>query len=503
MTTTPAAETRARGWRRLDSLTIERTSLILLFMLLFTLATRIQVDTDMWWHLRLGQYITENRYVPLVDQFSHTMPGHERRPSEWSAQIIMYGIWQVAHEFGMALFVAALATAGLAILYRSLEGNTYLRGFALVLCAATAAVFWSARPQMFSFFWSALIVYIVYLYKRRGIDRLWWIPPIMLIWAQQHGGWAIGFIILGGTIAGEIINNLLKTRPRTADIITDKIVTWQRGRKLVLVTALGVVMIPLSPAGFRLLVLPLETITITPLQRFIQEWNAPDFTRPEIWPFLFLMVITTLFIILDWRKLDFTEIIVLGAATFLAIRAGRNIAFYAVVATPVLTYHLADWMARRGWVLKTVKRPTRTMIRLNVILIGVIALGCVAKMLIVADPEAVDEAKKNVVPVEATEYILANRPPGPMFNSYNFGGYLMFAAPDYPVHTDGRTDLYQDFIYEFIKIWTTSEGWEAALDGNNLVLVEPNAPLVAVLREDPDWTLVHEDDLAVVLTRNQ
>jgi hypothetical protein len=78
----------------------------------------------------------------------------------------------------------------------------------------------------------------------------------------------------------------------------------------------------------------------------------------------------------------------------------------------------------------------------------------------------------------------------------------MFVAPDYPVHTDGRTDLYQDFIFEFVKIWTTSDGWETALAGNNLVLVEPDAPLVARLRDDPAWTLAHEDDLAVVLTRN-
>lgn len=499
MTTTSTAETRARGWPRLDTLTIERTSLILLFMLLFTLATRIQVDTDMWWHLRLGEYITETRTVPLVDQFSHTMPGHERRPSEWLAQIIMYGIWQVAHEFGMALFTAALATGGLAILYRSLEGNTYLRGFALVLCAATAAVFWSARPQMFSFFWSTLILYVVYLYKRRGIDRLWWIPPIMLVWAQMHGGWAIGFIILGGTIAGEIVNNLLKAR---TSIITDKIVTWARGPRLVVFTALGVAMIPISPAGLRLLVLPLETVTIGPLQQYIQEWNAPNFASPSIWPFMFLLALTTLLIVLDWRKLDFTEIIVVGAAAFLSIRAGRNIAFFAVVATPVLTYHLADLMARRGWVLKTVKRPTRMMIRLNVVLIVFIALGCVAKVLLVADPEAVEEAKVQILPVLATDYILENRPPGPMFNSYNFGGYLMFAAPEYPVHTDGRTDLYQDFIYEFIKIWTVSDGWEEALDGINLVLVEPNAPLVERLRADPAWTLAHEDELAVVLTRN-
>jgi hypothetical protein len=74
---------------------------------------------------------------------------------------------------GLSVFVAALATAGMFFVYKMCEGSAYMRAFVLILGAATAAVFWSPRPQMFSFFLSAVVLYILYLYRpRRVLDRL-------------------------------------------------------------------------------------------------------------------------------------------------------------------------------------------------------------------------------------------------------------------------------------------------------------------------------------------
>jgi hypothetical protein len=55
-------------------LTIERTATAVLFLLLFGVALRVPVDTDTWWHLRIGEAILQSGIV-TTDTLSHTMNG--------------------------------------------------------------------------------------------------------------------------------------------------------------------------------------------------------------------------------------------------------------------------------------------------------------------------------------------------------------------------------------------------------------------------------------------
>src|SRR5262245_21481752 len=147
-------------------LTIERAAAIILFALLFAMAARVPTDTDTWWHLRSAEYILSHGFI-YTDPFSFTKLGQPWIDHSWGSQLILYGFWKVAEtfgsgNFGLAIYTAALATAGMYIVYRMCEGNVYLRAFAVVLGAATAAVFWSARPQMLSFFLSTMVLYLLY-----------------------------------------------------------------------------------------------------------------------------------------------------------------------------------------------------------------------------------------------------------------------------------------------------------------------------------------------------
>ncbi|MBZ0300509.1 MAG: hypothetical protein K8J31_12240 [Anaerolineae bacterium] len=91
-----------------------------------------------------------------------------------------------------------------------------------------------------------------------------------------------------------------------------------------------------------------------------------------------------------------------------------------------------------------------------------------------------------------------------MFNSYNWGGYLILNLPDEPVFVDGRTDLYGNaFLQKYLNTAVGGEGWRDTLDqyAIRLVLVEAQSGLARQLRSEPGWTLDYEDDLAVVFTR--
>ncbi len=479
-------------------LTIERTMILILFMLLFALATRIPLDTDTWWHLRAGEHMVENRAIIQGDPFSYTRAGEVRVQADWLSQVVLYGLWSVAGVWGLALFTSVLATGGMWLLYRASEGSSYMRAFVMILGAAAASVFWSPRPQMFSFFLTTFVIYILALYKRRGIDHLWWVVPVMWLWAHLHGGYFLGLLVLFGTLGGEILNHLLRSR-------SPHVIARDRLPKLAVVSVLSVFGFVIHPAGTRILMLPFETFTMGSLRAFIQEWNPPDFAQPSVWPFLLLGVLTFVLLIRHWRTLDWTEAALLLGSGYLAVTSARNVAFFSTLATPILTYHLAALMQARGWKLETVRRPTAGMVRLNQILLAVVALGVVAKILLALNPALVDEAERDIFPVDAVAYLneaqpLGSPPEGRMFNDYNWGGYLMMYAPQHQVYIDGRTDLYGDVVNEYVQILRGDEGWQQKLDRYDvrLVLIPPESPLAEALRSEPGWEETYTDDLASV-----
>ncbi|MCA9907749.1 MAG: hypothetical protein KC519_03805, partial [Anaerolineae bacterium] len=70
----------------MKALTIERTAKILIFVLLFAMATRIPLDTDVWWHIRSGEY-TLTQGMMYSDPFSSTMQGQPWINHSWGSQV--------------------------------------------------------------------------------------------------------------------------------------------------------------------------------------------------------------------------------------------------------------------------------------------------------------------------------------------------------------------------------------------------------------------------------
>lgn len=479
-------------------LTIQRVMFFTIFALLFSMAVRIPVDTDTWWHIRSGEH-TLNEGMIYEDPFSFTKQGEKWVNHSWGSQIILYGAWEIAGDVGLALFSAILATAGMAMLYPICQGNVYLRGFVLVIGAATAAVFWSARPQMLSFFLSAVILYILFKYKYDKVDRLWFIPLVMLLWGNLHAGFSIGFIFIGGVIAGEVLNNLLNKE-------NENLIDWVGLRKLVMVTVASVAVLVINPYGFDMLLVPFETVSIGALRDFIQEWNSPNFQERQTWTFIFMIFAFIGVLGATDKRLDWTDFILVVGTMFMAFLYGRNIAVFAVVATPILTFYVAAMLEERGWILNPITRVTKQQARLNAILLGVIFLGATVNAVAVLAPESVDKAQRARLPIDVAEFIEEEQPQGAMFNSYNWGGYLMFALPDYPVYVDGRTDLYRDeFLTRYLQTAFGTSEWRDNLDedGINMVVVERNSGLALNLREEAGWTLIYEDEQAVIFTRDE
>ena len=104
-------------------------------------------------------------------------------------------------------------------------------------------------------------------------------------------------------------------------------------------------------------------------------------------------------------------------------------------------------------------------------------------------------------PVAAAAVIEERGYAGPVYNHFDWGGYLLWRLPRLGSAIDGRTNVHGDRrIKQFADTWEGRPGWDRDPDlaAARLVVLQQRAPLVALLRRDPRFTVVYEDPVAVV-----
>lgn len=476
-------------------LSLEQATLLILIALLVAIATRVPVDTDTWWHLRSGEY-TLTQGMIYADPFSHTFEGQKWVNHSWGAQIVLVAAYRLLGNVGLSLYTTLLAVWGVMALYPVMRGPALLRAFVLVLAAATASVFWSARPQMISFLMSAVFLAVLYHYAHSPTRRIWWLVPLMALWANLHAGYSIGFIFMGAFVVGMALNRLggVETAYTLRDV-----------GMVALVAAACVPVLLLTPYGLDTLRVPFETVGIGALRQFVQEWNSPNFQQPATWPMIGMVVVSVGAAWLSRSKWDWVSFFLWGGTLFMALLYGRNFAVFAVAAVPVLSFWIDDALRARGWALRP--RPTTARRgRLNWALVIVVWAGVLLYVVGAVWPaRVIREAQRALLPVEAAAWLKEQAPRGNLFNSYNWGGYLIFAVPDQPVFIDGRTDLYGEFVRQYVQMANALGRWRELMDEYEIavVLVEANSGLDAALRREAGWTLAYADDLAVIHIREE
>jgi hypothetical protein len=375
-------------------------------------------------------------------------------------------------------------------------GGTYLRCVAVGFASLTASIFWAPRPQMASYVLTALVLYVLYLRRHRGVDLLWALPLIMLVWANLHGGFVIGLLLIGGTFVGEALEHVLPLDERGR-------LDGRALRRLALVGLVSVVAVCVNPYGPLLFSVPYE-IAGSPAAALIEEWAPPDLHAASFWPFAAMLVMLVLGVGASPRRLGWSDGLLSTGVTLLAISAGRNISTFAVVVTPVLTYHLHALLEERGWVVRPLKRATASIVALNALIIGVVAAVAV-QGLFASFGDRLARSERAELPVGAVDYLRENGVRGRLFNTYDWGGYLIHALPQERVFVDGRSDLYgSDFLYSPYRVVAGGgPGWQQQLDrfGIGTVLLRRSDGLVSVLAASPAWKFTYADDHAVVFER--
>jgi hypothetical protein len=106
-----------------------------------------------------------------------------------------------------------------------------------------------------------------------------------------------------------------------------------------------------------------------------------------------------------------------------------------------------------------------------------------------------------VLPVEAATVVESRGYSGPLYNHFDWGGYLIWSLPSLPVAMDGRTNIYGvDKMKQALKVWAGQSTWnsDSELASAGVVIAQIDQPLTSLLRVDSRFDLVYEDKVAAV-----
>lgn len=465
---------------------------LLFFGVMAVLFTTPVQEGDFFWHVKTGQWIWEHKGLPSTDPFSHinrfivpTEHNVERTQfllkQYWLGQLALFGVWKGAGEAGMVALRAIIYTGLLGFLYWWLTRgkNGIIPLIAVFFIGSVLRSFPGERPQIFAFIFVVLLLYLLeQLISRNGSRNIHalLIFSIMLVWSNCHGSFILGIVIIALYAACHMFTAL--ARRSSPD------------RTLLVVLAVAVIISGINPNGFAAFhslsgvkkeYLNLNIEAMSP----ITEIFSLHIVRYYYWALVAAVIII---IAVRFRSMSPHHIVVPLALAALSLTGLRYIPFF-VLAAPLALFYLPDWKPK----------GKQALLPLTVLLLW---LG--------SDnfTHTLEFRANKAFPVEAARFLNTARPAGNIFNYAYWGGYLM-CYTDYPVFADGRA-LVENFTVMHNQA-LDGINWRGTLSYFNInTIIIPGTsegfkrlfPLLMQLDGDNDWSLIYQDDVALIFLRN-
>jgi hypothetical protein len=466
----------------------------------FAIESRVfDKDPDIWWHIRVGEWITQHHAVPRFGIFSQ----HIERP--WIAYSWVFDVLvSDAHRM--------VGLPGIPALLICLE--VLLSAVFLLAVLRIAGTFWWAwwiasaaifgyfinplRPVLFTLLFFTLELLLIFETERRKDDKLlYWMAPLFVLWANCHIQFVYGIAVLGLYLASRILPMIFERASRGGARPTS-------AAMLLGIFGLAVVGSCIGPNWALPYKVACKYIGQAFVYQIVVEMRAMDFRRPEHYVEL-LLLMAACFAIGRSGGRDMFRPMLLIVTAIVSFRSVRDAWFVSMAAAFVIAEAARDRSkapaAGRADHHQRLWEP-----------IGYAAATCVALALSfgfairhdISTPALIEDIDR-VYPIRATEFISDSHLQGPMYNSFNWGGFLIFNLRDQPVSIDPRTDLYGDDSVRRATATVNAINWRSDPDllRANFVLVERSLPLASALADDKGYRLAYQDHLAMVFVKQQ
>ena len=458
------------------------------------------VDPDIWWHIRTGDWILANHAVPRFAIFSQ----HSEHPwiaYSWLFDVIVSG---VQHRFGLP------GIPGFLICVQVLVSLTFLlamqhiaRSFWWSWLIAVLAIYAfyvnPLRSLLLTLLFFTLELLLIFEAERKRDDKLlFWTVPLFFLWANFHIQFIHGLFVLALYVGTRVIavaaRNWLPVDSRETSATT-----------LLVILAAAFAASCLGPNWAYPYKEALGYVVHPAQYGFIQEMLAMNFRRPEHFVELFL-ALAACFVLGRSPRRDLFRPLLLLATALVSFRSLRDAWFVSIAAGFVLAEAAGQAQPQASSELEGQRRD-RLVTNLSCALAAVAALVLSFGMAIrqgMSAP-ALMTVIDHIYPIRATEFVRNSRLPGPMYNSFNWGGFLIFNLREQPVSMDPRVNAYDDELTTRSVNTVNAIGWQNDPDlaHANFVVLERSTPLAAALESDSRYRVAYKDHLSVVFVRAQ
>jgi hypothetical protein len=450
------------------------------------------LDLDIWWHLRVGDWIVQHLAVPHTGILSRTAANRPWVAYSWGYEVLLSRFYAWFGLLGVGLFGTLLTLAVAYSIYwmlRRLSDRFWLSSVLMVIVCSAFLFNGMPRPVFFSIILFCITLTLLLEANRTGrVQPLYWLPLIFLLWANLHIQFIYGLFLVGLLTGVNLAQRAAVQLNFYPGFLTRPSLP---AAQLVGVFAACLLATLIGPNSYHPYLVVYGYSKGKFIYTIIVELQPLTF---QAYNHYFELLLTGLgFFAVGWqKKVDPFKLLLLSVASIVAYRTMRDAWFVCIPAAACITDFPAGEMER--------DRPESW--REN----AIVAAAVVVFLLLFArgadfTTRGLDRAISNQFPVNAVNFLRRNPPSGPLYNNFNWGGFLTWYMPEYPVAVDGRTDLYGD---ELDKLFSDSENAEKAyktnpyLDEAGVVLLDSNLPLAKILTVDPRFRLVYRDGTASV-----
>lgn len=496
--------------------------LLLLSLAYGGLQQRLLGDAGTGWHIRNGQQILATHAIPYADSFSYTMPGHPWFAWEWLYDL---GAGLLCSRMGLngVVFLSALLIAGVfaGVFRKAVVRTRYplVAAFLVVLAIFASSIHFLARPHLFT--WAFTLIFWDILETATTASaprRLYWLPGLMLLWVNIHGGFLVGLALIGLYFLGAIWETITAPAPE------ERMAAKAMARRLGATGVAALITTFINPYGYKLWLHIHEYLGSRFYMNNIQEFLSPNFHGAAEKFFAALLLLSLLGLALNRSRLRASQLLVILFSVYFGLYAARNIPIASILlvltATPLLAGAVEQGSAaeelaprardlfRRWKNFATRTAGTELGLRGHILPLAAVLITfavCLNGGRLGERTRISAHFDGKRFPVGAANFLAAQGIYSQVFNPDYWGGYLIYRlGPNYKVFMDDRHDFYgEPFVRDYIKVQHIQPGWQEVLDKNsvNWVLVPPDWTLANALKEMPQWRVLYDDHHAILFAR--
>jgi hypothetical protein len=445
--------------------------------------TRLLNDPGSFWHVRLGQQIARTGAVPQRDSLTYTRARVPWVDQSWGFDLTLA---TVVGRWGWSGAIGATAV-GLAWLYGTVarqllrDGATPLAAMVVaVLAASISGGHFLVRPHLVTMAFVGWMLSVCRRYHEGRSGAIWLVPPGMMLWANLHGGFLAGPLIVATGGLGHAVSGRWD-RPRRRRLL---------GFAAVFVLAcLAPLVNPYGPGLYRHVAHLMVFSGVTPL---IAEWQPPAFGTAEALV-LELVILALVGLPHGSRQLaaryDLVQILVW---LHLALAAVRNVPLFALAVAPGLARLLDGVLTPSAEDAEPLGRRW-TFWPAAITLVLALALGAGVRF---GGPDP-SRWPLAALPILDRQPVQAR-----IFHEQDWGGLIeLMSRPPRPAFIDDRFELFgRDSILAYAEALGGGPAWDMLRDryGIELVWVRPDRALARRLGPDPRWEVLHRDAVSVL-----